>query len=382
MRILFVSLLICSLTLPAFSSVTVLTNLLGTQSNFSCDDLTISNISDICNLANLPNSFNFSAFIESAQNLDFLLNTTLPFFNGSVFIQEYLPPQLQSLASNVKLDQLFINQPYVYINIGNNDALRFSGNVSFMNIANVFVDVAFMRSNPVSAFFIVNLPFSSINALLSSFIPIDFSNFFDIFSNNSNFTLCATNGFDFTQIPELKPLYLVNTNIWYGPFFGITANMMISQNDNNVSNFLRQYLGQDTEYQFSMSVDTSGFNGFLGLSPLQISQNLTLTNLGVTVTVQSLSPEPQISFAGQMNLVIYNNPFILDGSVTFTPLGVDLSFSSFAIWNNAFGLNRLSFGNLTLGGGISYTGTPTEFTAGGMIAYGLNCFVNQTIVGD
>ena len=380
--IFLLSLLVCFLASTTRASNEQLQNLIGTTVNFACSDQNISYIAQICQLVHLANSSNFLATVQSAQSLDYLLNTTFPSFNGSDFIQNYLPPQLQSLAHTLKLDTLYLDQPYVYINLGQTQAARFSGTVSFANVNGVFLDVALSRTVPISAFFIVTMPFVSINSLLSNVFPVNFNPFFDIFSGNSNFSLEATTGFDFAPIPELKPASLPDVlATWNSPFIGLSARLKVSEKDNNISNFLRKYLGPDAVYLFNLSIDTTGFYGFVGLPAAQILPNLTLTNFGVTVKVQMTNPQPQLSFGGQVTLTVGDYPLQLWGSLTFSPLGADFALGMNGLWSKPFGLDRLTFGNLAIGAGITWNGVPKEIIGSGEIAYGADCYVGTTFVG-
>lgn len=352
--------------------------------NFSCSDFNNTIIISLCDLALLPTSFNFSQNINSIENNGFLLNGTFPDFNASLFTSKYFDQKLRTLAQTTKIDTLFISKPHVSIKIANKiQAIQYSGSASYSNIKNVYSEIIAVKKSSVSVLFSLSVPFSSFTTILSSVFQWNTNIFFDIFAGSSNISLVATNGINFNEIPELKPEgYLVDFNKLQKPFIGIASYFRISHQSNNISNFLRQYFGSEVDFQLSISLDLSGLQGILDLPDAQIMRNISIVNPKLIFSVGKTNPQPEFSISCSLKLLVLDIEVIFTGYLALTPIQASLNFAMDGIWKVAFGIKRLSIGNLALGGGITYSGFPGEFRAAAEISLGLDCYDGLVFVGN
>ena len=288
---------------------------------------------------------------------------------------------LQKLAHSIEFDNLLIENATVCINIGATQAVKFSGIISLLDFDDVEVDVAAIRSNAASIFFGASLPFSSLEVVLERFFPVNLTIFSSIFSGQSQLTLYLTNGFNFENISSFKPSY-VSDSSWDSPFVGIGSSVKLSSVNNNMTSFLKRYLSDDVEFLLSVSLSPSFLNCFIGLPLIQLSPNISLERAGVSLQFQMGVLEPQLSLTATMNLMVKNIPLVFDGALTFNLAEVTLTFLSKKVWNSVFGIDRLSFGSVTLGAGVSYVGTFAEFILGAELAVGVDCFDNLNFKGN
>ena len=366
--ILFIAFLLCFSTL----------NAANTQS-YSC--ATSETIQKVCDMAFFPRALNLTFTVGTAKTYDTLLSTTFPNFTGSQFSQNYLSPTMQQLAHLIQFDTLKIINPNVTINTGKTYAVRFSGVFSLFNI-DTQLDALFIKNSPVSALFAASLPFSSLATILSKFFPMNISKVLDVMGGGSSLSLIVTNGFDFKPIPDLKPSYLIGVDAWVNSSLGLYANVRLTTGNNPVSKFLRKYLGDSAALQLAIGLNQTGFRGYIGIVDFQITKNLTLSKAGISIIIDSSNPDPTIGLVAQMKTLVNDYTLTFDGSLTFNPVSVGMSFSMTGIWINALGIDRLYFGNLLLSAAISYEGVPTEFAVGCEIAVGLECYNVQTFQGN
>jgi len=369
------------LTILALLSPTKSTNTLS--QSFTCLNPANANFFKVCNLVFFPPSLNITANITLAASHDLLLEATLPTLNVSTLVSQYLSSSLQSLAHAVHLDNFALSNLLVEINLGNTtQALRFSGTLTLFSQTGLQVDVLVMAKTPPSLFLGLSLPFNTIEEVLNSFFPMDVDAITSVFNGTSSLSLALTNGFDFSVIPELEPSYLQQIDSWDSPAVTLYANIGLTSGSNAISRFLAKYLGPNAALLLVMSVTNTTFNGYAGIANIQITSNMTLKTAGVGLKIGFTTPAPEFSIQASLQLTVSDYALVFNGKATFTPLDLSLQFSMDGVWVNAFGLQRLSFGNLLLGGGISYAGVPSTFSIGAEIAIGLNCFNGSTFQGN
>ena len=350
--------------------------------SFSCLNPTNVNFFQVCNLAFFPASTNITGNVTLAGSHDVLIQATFPSLNVSQLVNSYLSPSLKSLARLVKLDTFSIQNPVLQINVGATQAVHFSGVVSLFSLTGLQVDVLAMKTIPPSLLLGLSLPFSSLPIVLNSFFPINVASLTSVFNSDSSLSLVVTNGFDFENIPELEPYYLTKINSWESPAVTVYASVALTKGSNLVSTFLRKYLGEDATLLMAMSVDKDSMTAFVGIKNIPISSKLLLSSAGVSVKLGRTKPNPEFSIEASMELTVSDYALVFNGAMTFTPVDLTLAFSMENIWINAFGLKRLSFGNLLLSGSLSYAGIPSAFSVGAEIAIGLECYQEQIFQGN
>ena len=353
-----------------------------TQS-FSCLNPTSPTFLKVCSLAFFPPSLNLTGNVSLTATHDILLQTSLPTLNVSSFVSQYLPTSLQRLAHLVHLDNVAISNALVQINLGNTtQAARFSGTLTLFSRTGLQFDLLVMKASPPSLFLGLSLPFQTIGEVLTSFFPMNVDQILSVFNGSSSLSLAVTNGFDFSNIAEMEPSYLTKIDSWDSPAVTLYASVALTSGSNIVSSFLRKYIGADAALLLVMSVNEANFTGFVGVTDLVFSDTLALRKAGLGLKIGYTTPAPEFSIEAVLEVGVNNYTLTFTGKATFTPIALSLTFTMENIWVNAFGLSRLSFGNLLLSGGISYAGVPSGFAIGAEIAIGQNCYNGQTFQGD
>ena len=347
---------------------------------YSC--ATNSAIQKVCDLAFFSAAINLSVTIQTAKTYDTLLSTTFPNFTGAQFSQNYLSPSLQSLAHIIKFDTISLLKPNLTMNIGKTYAARFSGLLTLFGVQNIQLDALVMKSVPNGLFLSANLPFSSLGTILASFFPMNINKVLEVMGGGSSLSLIVTNKFDFANITELRPSYIIGVTSWNESTLGLYANLRLTTGTNPISQFLRRYLGDNAALQLAVTLGDSVFNGFIGIADFQVSSRIAFTQAGVSIKIDAKTPEPTISIGATMKLLVKDYFLTFTGALIFKPIDVGMSFTMKGVWINAFGLDRVYFGNLLLSGAISYAGVPSEFVVGAEIAVGLQCYDVQTFQGN
>ena len=351
--------------------------------SFSCLNPTNPNFFQICNLAFFPPSTNLSGTLSLAGSHDVLFQTTFPSLNTSQLVQSYFSPTLQRLAHLVKFDTLAIINPTLQINVGATQAFHFSAVVSLLNLQNIQIDLLAMKATTPNLLFGLSVPFSSFPIFINAFLPIDVSPIFDVFNGStSSFSVVLTNSFAFDNIPELQPSYLTKVTGWDSNSINFYLNVSLSTGTNLISKFLRKFL-PSTPLILVVSVSESAFQAHVGIQDIRISNSLVLASAGVGISINRTDTKPTFFLDASLQLTVSNYTLTFTGKLSFTPLDCGLDFSMAGVWVNAFGLSRLSFGNILLGGGITYEGVPSRFSIGAEIAIGMVCYDStNTFIGN
>ena len=349
---------------------------------FSCLNASNANFLKVCNLALFPNTTKVTGNVTLTGSHDVLIRATFPTLNVSRFVKNYWSPSLQSLAQAVKLDKFGVNNLGLQIILGATQAFHFSGVISIFNKTGIKVGLVARKTIPPSFLMGLSLPFSTLSQILNSFFPININLLTNVFNSDSSLSLVLTNGFNFEDITQLQPSYLTKFDKWESEAMDVYVNVALTKGNNLVSIFLRKYLGDDATLLMAMSIDNAAVTAFVGISNIPITSKMLLTLAGVSIKISKTDPEPEFSIVASMGLTVNDYVLVFNGALTFTPGDLTLEFSMENVWINAFGLQRLSFGNLLLAGSLSYVGVPSAFSVGAEIAIGLDCYQEKNFQGD
>jgi hypothetical protein len=134
----------------------------------------------------------------------------------------------------------------------------------------------------------------------------------------------------------------------------------------------KKLLGANAALQISTVINPPDVTLSAAVSDLQITSGLILKSVGFAASFPKLS----LQFYGslQINVDKSSPPLLLTASIGIKGASVTLGASMTGIWRKAFGIERLSIGNIIIELGITATLGAPSILIGGEIAIGKGCY--------
>jgi hypothetical protein len=284
------------------------------------------------------------------------------------------PTSLKNLATKLQLNTIsFAKTSFTLQAASTTYAGKFSTKMSAFQVDNVQIDVMY---SPTTSFLAsLNFPFTAIKQVVNKFVDnTKINDVFDAFSGSNFFVVIANS--DFKSFTGFKPSYIGDLAITEGTLI-LKATLGLNANSqNNIRKFLTDKLGSTASLELLTQITLEQLDASAALKNIDLTTNLKLSNLELYFQIKYADPtSAEVGIKGKLEFKRSNADVLtFSGALKFTPKDVSFDFRMDGIYRQAFGLTRLHFGNVLLGFGIAYTGTPSQLKLGAEIAIGKDCY--------
>lgn len=307
-------------------------------------------------------------------------------FSLNTMVKKY-PQSIQGLYEKLGLNGVSFNNPEVsfYLKDSTNAGVKLSTKVSLFNAPEVEIDVMYAYANGTHKFLGgLKVPFSSLHAVVKKFVDNELVNKVLSAFQSSEFVVALYNN-DFSDYDTFKPDYLSGASATEEATLLLQMAIKAQPNGGAIGSWMANNLGVNSQFVLRAIISLSKFEASAGLENFQIGEKLLLKNAEIYFSITyDLPNDMGIGIRAALEWTLEDGQKLtFSGDLKFTTIEIQLSFRMSSIYKSAFGIERLNFGNLMIGGGISYAGAPSAIALEAEMALGKDCYGDgQTFVGD
>ena len=318
-----------------------------------------------------------------------IVTVTLPDFNLANLTKG---SKIEKLVNQIGLSSLSLTNSEASIAYDGIYGAKLHSEINFLNVGTKVDLIASSSSGSSVAFFAgVNAKFKLFQEIAKKFLgklidekKFDENNPFSYFSDSDIFLLISYNGVDFDKLKSWKPQYY--DKVARGEeksFIKIQSSIRLNDNpDSKVIQFLKKYLPK--ELNLSVRFNEESIRSEIALTDLDFGNKLKISKAAIFLDIlPTKNPQLEFGIRGVLSFPLKGTTLTLEGDLLVTPISAGFRFKMIGVISSVFGIPRLHFGNFRLATSFSYAnGVPTYFKADSEISIGLNCYKQNTFVGD